>query len=150
MENQNTKAFEAVAELPTEEQSSLERAKALFEYEMTEVLLNFRQEAATMKGRDSSEYLSMEVPSAGVEYAAPAVALEGIGYEDKDTRVTLDADHKDFFVTVQDSGMGIPEDQIERIFERFYRVDKSHSREIGGTGLGLSFRSRSRGEKRDL
>lgn len=92
MENQNTKAFEAVAEQPTEEQSSLERAKALFEYEMTEVLLNFRQEAATMKGRDSSEYLSMEVPPAGVEYAAPAVALEGIGYEDKDTRVTLDAE----------------------------------------------------------
>ena len=53
-------------------------------------------------------------------------------------RVSLDADHKDFFVTISDSGMGIPEDQIERIFERFYRVDKSHSREIGGTGLGLS------------
>ena len=53
-------------------------------------------------------------------------------------RVSLDADHKDFFVTVADSGMGIPEDEIERIFERFYRVDKSHSREIGGTGLGLS------------
>ena len=53
-------------------------------------------------------------------------------------RVSLDADHKDFFVTVTDSGMGIPEDQIERIFERFYRVDKSHSREIGGTGLGLA------------
>ena len=53
-------------------------------------------------------------------------------------RVTLDADHKDFFVTVEDSGLGIPEESIERIFERFYRVDKSHSREIGGTGLGLA------------
>ena len=53
-------------------------------------------------------------------------------------RVSLDADHKYFYVTVADSGMGIPEDSIERIFERFYRVDKSHSREIGGTGLGLS------------
>ena len=53
-------------------------------------------------------------------------------------RVTLDADHKDFYVTVADSGLGIPEDSIERIFERFYRVDKSHSREIGGTGLGLA------------
>ncbi len=53
-------------------------------------------------------------------------------------RVTLDADHKYFYVTVADSGMGIPEDSLERIFERFYRVDKSHSREIGGTGLGLS------------
>ena len=53
-------------------------------------------------------------------------------------RVSIDADHKDFYVTVADSGMGIPEDSLDRIFERFYRVDKSHSREIGGTGLGLA------------
>lgn len=53
-------------------------------------------------------------------------------------RVSLDADHKYFYVTVADSGMGIPEESIERIFERFYRVDKSHSKEIGGTGLGLA------------
>lgn len=53
-------------------------------------------------------------------------------------RVSLDADHKYFYVTVADSGMGIPEESIDRIFERFYRVDKSHSKEIGGTGLGLA------------
>lgn len=52
--------------------------------------------------------------------------------------VTLNADHKYFFVKVEDSGLGIPEEDQEHIFERFYRVDKSHSREIGGTGLGLA------------
>lgn len=53
-------------------------------------------------------------------------------------RVSLNADHKYFYVTVTDSGLGIPEESIDHIFERFYRVDKSHSAEIEGTGLGLA------------
>lgn len=53
-------------------------------------------------------------------------------------QVSLNADHKYFYVKVADSGMGIPEESLDHIFERFYRVDKSHSKEISGTGLGLA------------
>ena len=59
-------------------------------------------------------------------------------YDDGWVRVSLNADHKYFYVTVADSGVGIPEDVQDNIFERFYRVDKARSRETGGTGLGLS------------
>lgn len=53
-------------------------------------------------------------------------------------KVSLNADHKYFYVKIADSGIGIPQESQELVFERFYRVDKTRSRETGGTGLGLA------------
>jgi len=64
----------------------------------------------------------------------------GIKYNKDDgwIRVTLNADHKYFYVKVADSGVGIPEDCQDQVFDRFYRVEKARSRDTGGTGLGLA------------
>ena len=52
--------------------------------------------------------------------------------------ITVSEDDKGIYFSVADTGIGIPPEYQERVFERFYRVDKSHSKETGGTGLGLS------------
>jgi two-component system sensor histidine kinase SenX3 len=63
-----------------------------------------------------------------------------INYSPENTKVSISTEVVDQIVeiTVTDQGIGIPEGELERIFERFYRVDPARSRETGGTGLGLS------------
>jgi signal transduction histidine kinase len=52
--------------------------------------------------------------------------------------VSLNADYQYLFIRVEDSGIGIPQQSQDMVFDRFYRVDKARSRETGGTGLGLA------------
>ncbi|MHB0929674.1 MAG: sensor histidine kinase, partial [Candidatus Nanopelagicales bacterium] len=63
-----------------------------------------------------------------------------IAYSAAGTTVTVTAELQDGYVgiSVADHGMGIPADQIERIFDRFHRIDAAQGRNVGGTGLGLA------------
>ena len=68
------------------------------------------------------------------------LVVNAIKYNHNDgwVHVTLNADASYFYVKVQVNGFGIPEESMEHIFERFYRVDKARDRATGGTGLGLA------------
>ena len=63
-----------------------------------------------------------------------------IKYNKPGGTVTVSVSRRDnkTLLEVRDTGIGIPQEELNRIFERFYRVEKSHSKELGGTGLGLS------------
>jgi two-component system sensor histidine kinase SenX3 len=63
-----------------------------------------------------------------------------INYSPEGTSVAITANIEDSIVdiSIKDQGIGIADSEIERIFERFYRVDPARSRQTGGTGLGLS------------
>ena len=96
---------------------------------------------------DAGVTLAVEGESA-VMYGVPQVLYSiiynlcsnAVHYSNSGGRVLVTVrDYRDKAeLTVADNGIGIPAEDLDRIFERFYRVDKSHSKEVGGTGLGLS------------
>jgi len=91
---------------------------------------------------ESFRPVTAEVDEVKLTLAITNLIENGIKYNKNNgegwVHVSLNADHQYFYLKVEDSGMGIPEEDLEHIYERFFRVDKSHSREIGGTGLGLA------------
>ena len=95
---------------------------------------------------ESTREITAEIDEVKMSIIIMNLVENGIKYNHEGgfVRVKLDADHQNFTIEISDSGIGIPEDSVDRLFERFYRVDKSRYREknrmgdIGGTGLGLS------------
>lgn len=89
---------------------------------------------------DKLKDISAEVDEMKLSLAISNLIDNAIKYtpEKGSVKVTLDCDHQNAFISVVDTGIGIPESEVGRVFERFYRVDKTRDRETGGTGLGLS------------
>lgn len=118
-------------------------------WEELDLLELARDTAQRLQSAAQSAQVTVEVSGeAGVVRAVLQVAQEivynlcdnAIKYNRPGGRVSLNVSQQPQGVVlrVEDTGIGIPPEDVDRVFERFYRVDKSHSRAIGGTGLGLS------------
>ncbi len=89
---------------------------------------------------DCSEELKGKINPRLLEQAVVNLLDNAINYSEEGTSVAVAAEEtaQEILIRVQDHGSGIERKHQERIFERFYRVDKSRSRKLGGTGLGLA------------
>lgn len=105
--------------------------------------------AERLRPQADEKHVTISVTGERSEFTGIATVLEemiynlldnAVKYNKQGGRADVDvrSSDDDIVVTVSDTGIGVPADSIDRIFERFYRADKSHSRKIGGTGLGLS------------
>jgi two-component system phosphate regulon sensor histidine kinase PhoR len=111
-------------------------------------LLEEAVEAIEPKAKAKSTRLSIECPEALSARLNPGLVVQAlvnlvdnaVKYSPADSEIRLSArrEGEDLVLEVRDRGMGIPAKDLDRLFERFYRVDKARSRELGGTGLGLA------------
>ncbi|MED5278767.1 MAG: ATP-binding protein, partial [Verrucomicrobiota bacterium] len=110
--------------------------------QLVDSVLDSLREMAGKKGvrleNHVGEKLSLFADSQRVFQALNNLVENGIKYGGECVCVSAKSDGSEIDLCVTDDGPGIPDEACERIFERFYRVDKARSREMGGTGLGLS------------
>jgi two-component system sensor histidine kinase VicK len=92
------------------------------------ILLDLGENCVARCGREDAIQILRNLMENAIKYNLPNGQVE----------VTTTRQEDWVHVDVMDTGVGIPEEDLPRIFERFYRVDKARSRESGGTGLGLS------------
>lgn len=97
------------------------------------------------KNQKAECFVTADVPhvvadKAGIERVITNILTNAIKYtpENGEIKIYVGFVYNDAYIKVIDNGIGIPEEDLEKVFERFYRVDKARTREMGGTGLGLS------------
>ncbi|MBR6252363.1 MAG: HAMP domain-containing protein [Clostridia bacterium] len=112
--------------------------------ELTKQICDKHRILADTKEQELDCYVTANVPMvyadrSGVEQVITNIISNAIKYtpEKGSIKVYVGCVHDDAYIKVIDNGIGIPEEDLPRVFERFYRVDKARSREMGGTGLGL-------------
>lgn len=93
----------------------------------------------------SHKEISVEIDEVKLTLALSNLIENAIKYtpEGGEVKVILQSDLEDAFITIKDTGIGIAKEEQSKIFERFYRTDKTRNRETGGTGLGLSITYRT-------
>ncbi|MBB6214530.1 two-component system sensor histidine kinase VicK [Anaerosolibacter carboniphilus] len=118
------------------------------DYDLVKIVKNsvMKVEMTAKNKSQTLEYISQEDSMPGyfdsdrIEQVILNIVSNAIKYtpEEGQIKVFLECKENQGIIRVVDNGMGIPKEDIPRLFERFYRVDKARSREMGGTGLGLS------------
>lgn len=129
--------------------SRLDEGEIALEREDVDLYVLTREICSRLAPLAAAKHIRVEVTGESVIYHGVRQVLDEMIYNICDNAIKYNKEYgflsvwvggtlQGTKVIVSDTGIGIPEDQIDRIFERFYRVDKSHSKETGGTGLGLS------------
>jgi two-component system phosphate regulon sensor histidine kinase PhoR len=122
----------------------MKKEKIVLSSEVSAVLAQFKpqilEKKISVQNRISEGSLRISGDRDKVRQVFVNLIGNAIKFNNPAGRITLSADQtaEGLTVTVEDTGIGIPEEARQRIFERFFRVDKARSKELGGTGLGLA------------
>ena len=129
--------------------SKLDEEKGFPEAELTDLFALAKDILSRLKSQADQRDISLSLSGEHVEINGVTPVIDEMIYNLVDNAIKYNRDGGSVrvrtgrkegrpYLSVMDTGIGIPKEAQERVFERFYRVDKSHSKKIGGTGLGLS------------